>query len=216
MEDVSGVGCGGFEDVTLRLLILSSLWVRESVAPSSPPPLITTGSKRLERKSSRSRFEWLNMPPLLLATDCGILRVVLVDLVRVPLLLALGFLPRWPYFPYPSWPVPAAGPLRISRAVSAEPSSMSVLDCLGKRPRRFAVAVLSESVFPCGDSLVSVLGSLRDNRGEPVSREGIRDTSLERTESTEVAADALGVGLDTLAFRTLSADSRLLCPVDLR
>lgn len=216
VEDVSGVGRGKFEDVTLRLLILCSLWVRESDAPSAPPPLMMTGSRRLERNSSRPNSGRLDMLALLLATDWDVLRVVLVDLVLVPLLLALDFLPRCAYFPYPSWPVPAAGPLRAGRVESPEVISKSDLDFLGKRPNRFGVADFFGSGFSFGGSLTSVLGDLRVNTGEPASRDGIRDRSLDRTESTETVADWFGVGCGWPIVRILSADSRLLWPVDLR
>jgi hypothetical protein len=87
---------------------------------------------------------------------------------------------------------------------------MSGLDFFGKMPNRFGVTAFFGSVFSFGGSLTSVLVDLRDEKGEPASREGMRDRSLDRTESIEVAADGFGLGPGLTADRTLSADSRLL------
>jgi hypothetical protein len=195
VEEVRGVGRGRFEDVTLMLLMLCSLTVRERVAPSMPPPLIKTGSRRLERKSSNSRSGRLDdILLLLLETERDVLRVVLVDRVRMPLaLLALDFLPRCEYFPYPSWPVPAAGPFLVCRAGSSEPVSRSGFDFFVKRPNFFCTAGFFKSGFSFGfsfgGSLVNVLGDFRVNTGDPASLEGIRDRSLDNKESVEATVD---------------------------
>ena len=81
------------------------------------------------------------MLPLLLATEREALLVVLVDLVLVPILLpVLDLRPLWEYLPYPSWPVPAAGPLRAGRACSIGESSILDFDFFEKRPNLFGEA----------------------------------------------------------------------------
>lgn len=156
---------------------------------------MTTGSSRLEKKSSSSRSGRVDILPLLLVTEREVLLVVLVDLVLVPVLLpVLALRPLWEYFPYPSWPVPAAGPLRAGRDWSIDKLSTLCFDFFENSPNRLEGDDSTfVSVFSLGGSLVSVRCDLRDITGEPASRDGIRDKSLDLNESVDPAADGIVV-----------------------
>lgn len=91
----------------------------------SPPPAMTTGLIRSRKKGSLETL------------SCGEAALVMLRSRAIPKVPALLLLPRPAYLPYPSWPVPAAGPfLRGLSLVSKVAISGVVFARLPKRPKR--------------------------------------------------------------------------------
>ena len=116
-----------------------------------PPPPMTTGSSRSLKKSSSSaspsELVKLDLRLPLGCTTCAGLRSVLVDRFRLPVLLLR---PRRAYLPYPSCPVPAAGPFlgNLSPA-GALVASVGVFGFRKNRPKR-PVSLLGLAVTGVG------------------------------------------------------------------
>lgn len=105
-----------------------------------PLPRRTTGVRRSRRNSSRSEPSWLlaKLVFLLAGGRLGMLLTLLSVLgERKPELLAvLPLRPRNPNLPYPSWPVPAAGPFtgcRLGRSVTFGASALGLREKMLKR-----------------------------------------------------------------------------------
>jgi hypothetical protein len=104
-----------------------------------------TGFNRVAAKSSRSDWLlrlWRLLLRLCLALDenRGTLLVLLADLsLSLPLAEESScdvLRPLFPYLPYPSWPVPAIGPLRCSLRGDLSTSVEGDLVLRPNRPRR--------------------------------------------------------------------------------
>ena len=88
-----------------------------------PPPPMTTGASLSRKKSSISGSPLLVTLLLRLEAVRAALPEVslaLVDLARLPLVLALPLRPLRAYLPYPSCPVPAVGPFLVTASASSE------------------------------------------------------------------------------------------------
>lgn len=111
----------GFRDCSLRMELkfrLAAVGAGSGLRDSSvllPVPRIATGLSRSRKKSSISPLVVLVMLLFRLEGVWFKLSVVVPALADRPMLFALTELPLRPlsaYLPYPSWPVPAAGPRR--------------------------------------------------------------------------------------------------------
>lgn len=130
------VGC--LMDTSRLLLLCIGSGLRES-SVLLPVPRITTGASRFRKKSSMSPLVVLVMLLLRVEGVLSKLSLVVPALAERPILLVLIELPLRPlpaYRPYPSCPVPAAGPLRCSFPSDFAGAAGSVLVRRVKNPNR--------------------------------------------------------------------------------